>query len=199
MSYYTARRPEIHTHTQHIFIPIFTLAFTFRLCHADLIMTSFLRTICFHWFFSIFLGWIIPLKWVMGFCAFLVLMYICLNVKHQKNSMYFCAKIFYSINNYAHHGKSQPHHGVEDGFIFVKLVCLHTAHGWTYKHGIKQECFNHYKLCYLLFILDFFYSKSLILLGLSLFLANVLFSSTLPGGFKMNYPLNLSYGFFAHF
>ena len=54
----------------------------------------------------------------MIFRTFLVVMYMCLNVRYLKIVFTFHTKISDSIKNYVHYGEMQPHSGVLDDLIF---------------------------------------------------------------------------------
>ena len=61
-----------------------------------------------------------PVKLEDDFCTFLVVMYVCLNVKSLKRVCNFCTRISESIKNDAHHDGKQPHQEVEHTCILVK-------------------------------------------------------------------------------
>ena len=120
---------------------------------------------------------------------FLVAIYVCLNVRPLTIICTFYTKICDSINNYVHHG--QKH--VEYSYIFVKPIWfLCASSDWTYRHGRKTQHFNYYKLWYLFLYFEILHSNYVILLGLCLILAEILFLSTLLGVCRMNYPVKVN-------
>ena len=79
------------------------------------------------------------------------------------------------------------------------LWYLRAAGDWTYRHGRKTQHFNYYKLWYLFLYFGMLHSKSAILLGLCLVLANDKSPSILLGGLKVNYNVGLRNDFSTHF
>ena len=83
-------------------------------------MPSFVKGFIFIMFYLVVLERIVLLIEEF-FCTFLVVMYLCPNVKTLKRVCTFHTEICDFIHNYFHHGENQPRQEVEDSYIFENI------------------------------------------------------------------------------